>query len=85
MAKDWAGTAFEQAVRDGIAADGLAQGTWPLIKAALDGLDAAGLLLTPDQLDEIASRIEANMRFASIEQRPALKAAAAIVRQAAQR
>lgn len=85
MGEDWIETPHAKAVQGGLAAAEFGHLPHPQVAAILDGLDAAGLLVTADRLDEIATQIEANERFASVEQRPALKAAAAIVRTAARR
>jgi hypothetical protein len=57
---DWRATKFEQAIRDGITAAGFyahAQPSGKEIAAMLDGLDAAGLLLTDSRVDDLAAAV----------------------------
>jgi len=92
MGKDWRGTPFAKAVDDGCAKAGIYGHARPygpdgiILNALLDGLDAAGLLLTDERLDEIAERIEARVtEIGSQDAKAGLAIAASMVRLAAQR
>lgn len=84
MTIDWRATRFEQAANDGLAASPWERISSKQTCAILDGLDAAGLLLTPERLDEIARSIEANRQHVDGDPQmlAVLDAAAAVVRAA---
>jgi hypothetical protein len=57
---DWRATRFEQAMRDGVTAAGFyahAQPSGQVLGAMLDGLEAAGLLLTDAKVDDLAASV----------------------------